>query len=86
MSQTCKARHHYIASEIDFATARAERMNCWASGLEVRCLTVMTTTEPSTVGILTGNILSPTRLTLNRATEPGSRPTNFPVAIIVVVN
>src|SRR4029078_7010757 len=73
-------------AEIDFATARAESMNSWASGLGVRFLTVMTTTEPSTVGTLTGNILSPTRLAVNRATEPGSRPTNFPVAIIVVVS
>src|ERR1700738_3715274 len=81
-----KRRHHYFASEIDFATARAERMNCWASGLGVRFLTVMTSTEPSTVGTLSGNISSPARLALNRATEPGSSPTNFPVATIVVVN
>ncbi len=78
--------HHYFESEIDFATARAERMNCWASGLGVRFLTVMTSTEPSTVGILTGNILSNARLALNRATEPGRSPTNLPVATIVVVN
>jgi hypothetical protein len=73
-------------AEIDFATARAELMNNWASGLGVRFLTVMTLTEPSTVGTWTGNSLSPTRLALNRATEPGSSPTNLPVAIIVVVN
>ena len=97
-----KCRHRYIANDararlpavhlrvsglaINFATARAELMNNWASGLGVRFLTVMTSTEPSTVGTLTGNILSPTRLALNRATEPGSSPTNLPVAIIVVVN
>ncbi|MBR1238306.1 hypothetical protein [Bradyrhizobium sp. AUGA SZCCT0182] len=37
-----KRRHYYIASEIDFATARAELMNIWASGLGVRFFTVMT--------------------------------------------
>ena len=73
-------------AEIDFATARAELMNSWASGLGVRFLTVMTTTEPSTVGTLTGNILSPVRFALIRVTDPGSIPTNLPVAIIVAVN
>ena len=87
MSHYFPASHLRVpGAEIDFATARAELMNSWASGLGVRFLTVMTTTEPSTVGTLTGNILSPTRLALNRATEPGSIPTNLPVAIIVVVN
>lgn len=40
-----KRRHCYIASEIDFATARAELMNIWASGLGVRFFTVMTTSS-----------------------------------------
>jgi hypothetical protein len=61
-------------------------MNNWASGLGVRFFTVMTTTDPSTVGTFTGNILSPTRSALNRATEFGSIPTNLPVAIKVAVN
>ena len=87
MSHYFPASHLRVpGAEIDFATARAELMNSWASGLGVRFLTVMTLTEPSTVGTLTGNILRPTRPALNRATEPGSSPTNFPVAITVVVN
>src|ERR1700689_4229987 len=42
-------------ADIDFATARAERMNSSASGLEVRRLTVMILTEARKPGTFAGS-------------------------------
>ena len=61
-------------------------MNNLANGPGVRFFKVRIAIAYCVAGILTGRTFNPARRELNWATEFGKMPTNFPVAISVVVN
>src|SRR5262249_58884120 len=75
----------FVGAVMAAATFRPHSMKSLAKELRVRFLTVMIAVATRGAGKFIARILSPAREALNRATEFGKSPTNWPLPIRVAV-